>query len=274
MNSSLDAFKAEAFQGTRLSGGATSTFVAGVVQGGTFCFDDITIGLMLSPLASHRAAYASDRLVARPLAAGEGWVFPGSAEGTCIWNGRNDFVTITLPKSGFDALNVPTGAVGQMSAGQLDPLTVALVMQIHQSDSDDAVSAIYRDTMAGALTAHLSHNFIRQPVLTASTLDDARFKRAQIYISEHLASPISLEHMASEAGMSPFHFARAFKAKTGLAPHQFLVAARIDRAKSLLSSTGISIAEIAAQVGWENPSKFAAQFKKHVGATPGQWRAG
>jgi AraC family transcriptional regulator len=273
MNPRMDAFKAEAFQGTRQSNGVTSMFAAGVVQGGSFRFDDITIGMMLSPLASHRAAYASDRLVARPLAAGEGWVFPERAEGTCVWNGCNDFVSITLPKVGFETLNAPTSKIGQMNAGQLDPLTVALVMQIHQADSADTASALYRDTMASALTAHLSHHFTRQPVLTDSTLDDARFKRAQIYINEHLGSPISLDHMAAEAGMSAFHFARAFKAKTGLAPHQFLVAARIDRAKGLLSTSGISIGEIAAQVGWENPSKFAAQFKKHVGATPGQWRA-
>ncbi len=273
MNESFDTFKAEAFQGTRQSNGATSTFAAGVVQGGSFRFDKITIGMMLSPLASHRAAYASDRLVARPLAAGEGWVFPSGAEGTCVWNGRNDFVSITLPESQFEALNTPASAIGQMSAGRLDPLTVALVMQIHQADSIDSVSALYRDTMASALTAHLSHNFKRQPVLNEGTLDDARFRRAQIFISEHLACPITLERIAAEAGMSPFHFARAFKARTGLAPHQFLVAARIDRAKSLLSMTGISISEIAAQVGWENPSKFAAQFKKHVGTTPGLWRA-
>ena len=101
-----------------------------------------------------------------------------------------------------------------------------------------------------------------------------RLKRVQDAIAARLAEPLSLEALAAIAGMSPFHFARAFKTKTGCPPHRYVVVQRVERAKVLLRTTGLPITEIAVRVGWENPSKFAAQFKAMVGMTPGAWRAG
>lgn len=80
--------------------------------------------------------------------------------------------------------------------------------------------------------------------------------------------------LAGLAAMSPFHFARSFKIKTGLASHQYVVARRVERAKVLLRTTGLPVSEIAVRVGWENASKIAAQFKKLPGVTPGACRAG
>jgi AraC family transcriptional regulator len=89
-----------------------------------------------------------------------------------------------------------------------------------------------------------------------------------------LTENLSLEALAGIAAMSPFHFTRRFREVTGRAPYRYLVERRIERAKILLKSSATPIADIAFQVGWENPSHVAAEFKSNVGITAGTWRAG
>ena len=83
----------------------------------------------------------------------------------------------------------------------------------------------------------------------------------------------TLEQMAAAARLSPYHFARQFKAATGLPPHQFVIRRRVERAKQLLQTGGgFSLAEVAARVGFSDQSQFTHHFKRLVGVTPGQFR--
>ena len=75
------------------------------------------------------------------------------------------------------------------------------------------------------------------------------------------------------ARLSPYHFARQFKAATGLPPHRYVVARRVERAKQLLQGDGdVSLAEVAARAGFSDQSQFCQHFKLLVGVTPGQFR--
>jgi AraC family transcriptional regulator len=74
--------------------------------------------------------------------------------------------------------------------------------------------------------------------------------------------------------LSPFHFARAFKASTGLAPHQFVTARRMERAKTLLLESRASVVEVAHAVGLSNVSHFRRMFRAHLGMLPGELRNG
>ena len=73
--------------------------------------------------------------------------------------------------------------------------------------------------------------------------------------------------------LSPYHFARQFKAATGLPPHQYVIARRVERAKGLLQGgDDFSLAQVAARAGFADQSQFSHHFKRLVGATPGQFR--
>ena len=74
------------------------------------------------------------------------------------------------------------------------------------------------------------------------------------------------------AALSPFHFARCFKATTGLAPHQYVLARRIELAKRLIMTTHQSVQEVAWSVGFENISHFRRQFAAQIGVVPGALR--
>ena len=82
-----------------------------------------------------------------------------------------------------------------------------------------------------------------------------------------------LDHLAALAHMSPYHFARLFKKSTGLPPHQYVIARRVERAKELLRDRDpLPLAEVAAETGFSSQSHFTRHFKRFVGVTPRQFQ--
>jgi AraC family transcriptional regulator len=155
--------------------------------------------------------------------------------------------------------------------GDLDPLMVQLIKT--SAGLPDTASLLYRQTMARALVAHLIET---QPVADPHrpSVTNPRLARAIDYIHDHLADELSLDVMAGEAAMSPFHFSRVFKAATGQSPLAYAISQRLRLAAVLLRTTRLPVAEIAYRVGYEDVSRFGEHFKREHGATPASLRAG
>ena len=94
------------------------------------------------------------------------------------------------------------------------------------------------------------------------------------FLETSLDSDIHLESLARLAQMSVATFIKAFRAAFHTTPYHFLLDRRIDRAKTLLSSTRLSITEISAAVGFSTPNHFATTFRQRVGLTPRDFRRG
>ena len=92
------------------------------------------------------------------------------------------------------------------------------------------------------------------------------------YINEHLAGPLTLEELASQASLSPFYFSRLFKKETGFTPHGYVITARVNNAKFLLKSSNATIKEICFGTGFTSESSFCTTFKKITGSTPSEYR--
>ncbi|ESQ73992.1 helix-turn-helix domain-containing protein [Asticcacaulis sp. AC402] len=92
------------------------------------------------------------------------------------------------------------------------------------------------------------------------------------YMHENLSRQVLLSDLAAIAGLSPHHFGRMFKQNTGTSPHAFMIGARMDKARQLLSDTTIPILDLADAVGYSAPSTFARLFKLHVGMSPLEYR--
>ena len=104
-------------------------------------------------------------------------------------------------------------------------------------------------------------------------LSRGRLRAVLEYIEENLEASPTLEQMAAVARLSPYHFARQFKASTGLPPHGYVIARRVERAKQFLQGGGnLSLADVAARAGFSDQSQFSHHFKRLVGITPGQFR--
>lgn len=92
------------------------------------------------------------------------------------------------------------------------------------------------------------------------------------FIAEHVEQPLTLEQLANNVSLSPFYFARLFKRETGFSPHEYIVRARVDKAKYLLISTSLPLKEIACRCGFGNECSFSTLFKKMSGCTPRGYR--
>lgn len=99
-----------------------------------------------------------------------------------------------------------------------------------------------------------------------------QMRRVTEFMQERLETPISLSELAALTGLSQSCFGRAFKAATGLSPHQWLVNARIRRAQQMLLEGDRSVSDIALSTGFSEQSHFTRAFRRVVGAPPGEWR--
>jgi transcriptional regulator GlxA family with amidase domain len=91
-------------------------------------------------------------------------------------------------------------------------------------------------------------------------------------MSEDLSGEVPLAQLARECGLSASHFTRAFRQSVGMAPHQWLLAQRVERAKERLLHSDAPLATIAVDCGFADQSHFTRVFTKQMTASPGQWR--
>ena len=97
-------------------------------------------------------------------------------------------------------------------------------------------------------------------------------RRVLDYIEAHLTEEIGLGQLAEEAGLSPYHFSKAFKTSLGVPPWRYVTERRIHRAKELLLDGCRSITEIAHDLGFSSHSHFTDVFRKTTGRAPSRFR--
>ena len=149
----------------------------------------------------------------------------------------------------------------------------SILKRVHAggAELDDTTAS----TLAHRLAGHMLARYCHVPVISErdkGRLDRVTVDRVTQFVDAGLAGALTLDALAAVASMSPFHFARAFKATTGLAPHQFVMARRVHRATSLLLGTGEPVADIARAVGLSNIGHFRRVFRRHMGVLPGDLR--
>jgi len=93
------------------------------------------------------------------------------------------------------------------------------------------------------------------------------------FIEESLSQPLTLADLAAQAALSEYHFARMFRQSMGLAPHQYVMQRRMEKAKALVQHTAMPLTEIALACGFNSASHFSNRFRSVTGMTPSQLRA-
>lgn len=96
--------------------------------------------------------------------------------------------------------------------------------------------------------------------------------RARLRIREELESPLTIQQVAEEMGVSYSNFRKLFKEHTGLSPATYQQDLRLQRAKELLSTTNMSIKEIAYRLNFESPDYFSSKFRIKTGRKPSDLR--
>ncbi len=109
-----------------------------------------------------------------------------------------------------------------------------------------------------AVTGQLSHQYRRL---------------LQEQIHAELDQPLTLSEMAGWVNLSPYHFARLFRATFGCAPYQYVQEQRLIRARDLLRQSTIKITAVALACGFNDASQFSKAFRVRFGVTPSYYRS-
>ena len=97
-------------------------------------------------------------------------------------------------------------------------------------------------------------------------------QRVREFVDRHIEESISIEVLAGIAGLSMYHFARAFKHTEGITPHAYLLRRRVHYVQNLLVETDLPLSEIARAAGFADQSHCTRRFREHIGMTPGEYR--
>lgn len=158
-----------------------------------------------------------------------------------------------------------------VAAGR-DPTVLGIAAVLKRAHTGGAdLDELHASTLAHRLAAHVARHYcglVPAPRATPGLLDRVLLDRVAELVEERLGEPLTLPDLAAVAALSPFHFARVFKATTGMAPHEYVTMRRMERAKTLLLGTRHSVAQVAEAVGFSNLSHFRRTFRAATGFMP------
>jgi AraC family transcriptional regulator len=135
----------------------------------------------------------------------------------------------------------------------------------------DALDRMYGEALSTALAAHLLREYgaaVPGPKRRYGGLPREKLVRAVDYIQDQLDTDLTVSGIAQAVYISPYHFTRLFKESTGRSPHQYVVEARVRKAKELLTTGKFTISEAAYQVGFVDQSHLTRHFKRIFGLPP------
>lgn len=186
-----------------------------------------------------------------------------------------------LSQSVLEDLDVDPAQVRlRYDGGFRDPLIEQIALAVlREMRAPGPGSRLLIDTLSAALSAHIVRHHSNLSAANAAlppakgALDAQREGAVRDYVEAHLDRNLTLDELAAIAGLSAFHFARAFKAATGHTPHAFVNARRLARARLLLARGEGPLVDIALACGFCSQAHFTRAFKRAVGVTPGAWRA-
>jgi AraC family transcriptional regulator len=189
-------------------------------------------------------------------------------------------IHLYLPQTTLERVALEAGTVFPADlmdrSAHPDPITSRLLLSAADVlEGSAALDALFRQQLTDLLATRLLAAHAGSPVTTQPViggLSPTALRRAIERLRSDSDADVSLAALASEAGLSRFHFCRAFKESTGLSPHAWLRQHRLEQAMNMLRDSNESIVSIAAALGYSSQTAFAAAFRKLTGETPSDWR--
>lgn len=158
-----------------------------------------------------------------------------------------------------------------------DDVVFRTSMQIaSEASTTEAGSGLLLDSLSTQLAVHLLRHHAELKFREHHPqhgLPEGLLGLIRDYVHEHLHEPISLADLAGAVSLSQYHFARRFKEATGTTPHNYVMNARLDRARHLLvRARSMSLAEVSIACGFSDQSHMTKVFRTQLATTPGRFR--
>lgn len=165
----------------------------------------------------------------------------------------------------------PAGVPHLRLAQTLDPELTCGVWRLGEAAETGDAAPLELETLQAGIIHRLLAHAERPPRIGASANEPLAVARAKSYLYDNLAAPVTLDELATAAGLSRFRLIRAFAAAVGLPPHAYHLQLRVERARQLLRD-GLSGAQAAADLGFVDQAHFIRHFKRVMRVTPGAYR--
>jgi len=161
-----------------------------------------------------------------------------------------------------------------------DPFVEQIALAIgRELESETSSGRLFIESLGNTLSAYLLHRY-SESTLNAKPqsdsvrpMDHRRLSRVLEFIDVHIDENFTVADMAAVACLSPAHFARSFKTRTGQSPHQFVSRKRLELAERMLLDPYRPVSEIALSTGFSSQSNFSRAFRNVIGMSPGDYRA-
>lgn len=206
-------------------------------------------------------------------------IIPAHIAHVCNWNTSAEFAVLAIE---------PT-LLQQVGQGIVDCDRIELVPQF-MDQGDTLIEGIFAalkdelqsnqmgggllvDNLKTTLAIHLLRKYCStKPKLSSYEDGLSLLKQREIreYIDANLDRNLKIVELAAIAQISPYHFIRLFRKSLGQTPHQYILQRRIEKGKSLLQQTQLSVEDIAVSLGFCDRSHFAKYIKRFTGLTPKQ----
>lgn len=223
-----------------------------------------------------RGTFHSRTVANAPLSEGDLFLlFPGE------WHSYNP-----LPKVGWKSYWI--GFKGRniddrVRAGFLSPTKPIyhvgfsdVIVRLYKEAYDTAITeAAYSQQVLAGLVNHIigvMYSMERNIELNRNQQHVNMVNRAKLRVRENLESALTIQQVAEDLGVSYSNFRKLFKEHTGISPAIYQQDLRLQRAKELLSTTDLSVKEIAYRLNFESPDYFSAKFKSKTGRRPSELR--
>jgi AraC family transcriptional regulator len=191
--------------------------------------------------------------------------------------GAVDFAIFYLPEHSSGIVEHLCSLATRLSRPQLlgDPLVGAAALQLlSELQKGERADTGFMERLAGVMLEQ-AYRALGIPVSSSVNTGHTHFLRLQAvfgYIREHLADDLSTKVLADCAQVSRAHFCRLFQEVTGGPPHRYVLAARLEQARTMLTTSSQSIARIAQDCGFSSQSHLTSSFRKLHAITPAQFR--
>lgn len=128
------------------------------------------------------------------------------------------------------------------------------------------------EALAGIITHQLIRNILDIKISREVVAERFEIEKTVEFMLQYYGKKITVKDMARLANMSESNYIRLFKKESGMAPLEYLIKLRLDKAKKLLRTGSKTITEISLQCGFSSPSHFSSSFAKHMGITPSEYQ--
>jgi AraC family transcriptional regulator len=237
-----------------------------------------SLAKVLSP-GRYQHGLSRNKLSDYSYAAGEVIVCNRGIDEFVRWESDIKILKVDLPDAAFQAIAEEAGAENveiHSSTKFEDKRVDALLSAIQAEEEAGQLSGrLYMDSIAQALAStlvQLRGNLRRKLPSYRCGLTAKQLSRVKELVYGRIDREVSLQEMASAAGLSSNYFNQMFRKSTGQAAHQFVLNARVEHAKDLLKSPRLRIIDIAVSCGFQTSQHFARVFRSVCALTPTEYR--